>query len=251
MPISLPESGWQKFRRSTGLHDILAGVISAGGLFVAAGRFFVTDAPGWGWFTSGMGVLGLVVQGLKSRKLIQELQRDDSVHELQGCLQTLETILLGPDLDPERRAAAGLRLTIHVPDGRGSLVQVIGYVGDQRGGSGARRTIPENVGIIGHAYREAQLIPGKLEVLADRRTSNDYDEYIEQMVTDYGFTADTARKLNPATMSWLAIAIPGNANVEGVLYCDSKLPDFFSDARKEDILHATVGIAYFVGLRYS
>jgi hypothetical protein len=52
-------------------------------------------------------------------------------------------------------------------------------------------------------------------------------------------------------MSWLAIAIPGNANVEGVLYCDSKLPDFFSDARKEDILHATVGIAYFVGLRYS
>jgi hypothetical protein len=250
MPISLPESNWEKFKRSTGPHDLLTAAINAGGLVAASGRFFVINALGWGWFTVAMAGLGLAVQGLKARTLLAELERQDSLHDLQGCLQTLETIVLGPDIEPVRRAAAGLRLTIHVPNGDGSLVQVMGYVGDQRGGAGAGRMMPETVGIVGEAYRQAKLQPN-LQVFADKRTSNDHEAFVAQMVTDYAFTPDAARRLSPATMSWIAIAIPHDGDVEGVLYCDSKKPDFFTEGRKEDILHATVGIAYFVGLRYS
>jgi putative methionine-R-sulfoxide reductase with GAF domain len=47
------------------------------------------------------------------------------------------------------------------------------------------------------------------------------------------------------------IAITNNGQVRGVLYCDAKKADFFTDARREDIVHAMAGIAYFVGLRYS
>jgi hypothetical protein len=250
MPISLPESAWGKFTRSTGPYDLAAAVVNAGGLLGAAGRFFISDALGWGLFMAGTAAAGLGVQGLKARALFTRLQQDQSVHDLEGCLHTLETILLGPDLEPSRRSAAGLRLTIHVPDGKGNLVQAMNYVGDQRGG-GAGRSMPENVGIVGQAYRQARLEPA-LQVLEDHRTTENYDDFVNQMVSDYGFSPEAARQLNAATMSWLAIAIPHHdGRVEGVLYCDSKQADFFIDARREDVLHATVGIAYFVGLRYA
>jgi hypothetical protein len=251
MAISLPESRWEKFKRSTAPHDLFSGLVTAGGSIAAAGRFFVIDAPRWGWFTLATAIAGLVVQGFKARSVLQQLDREDSRHPLQGCLHTLETVLLGAELEPARRVAAGLRLTVHVPDGKGQLVQAVAYVGDQRGGPGEGRVMPETVGIVGQAFREAQLNPLRLEVLADKRTGGDYDAFVAQMVTDYGFTLEGAKKLNPATMSWLAIAIPHDGKVEGILYCDSKEPEFFTDPRKEDILHATVGIAYFVGLRYS
>lgn len=251
MTISLPESNWSKFKRSTGPYDLATAVVNAGGLLAAAGRFFLSDAFGWGTFTAGTAFAGLAVQSLKARALFTQLQRDQSLHDLQGCLHTLETVLLGLDLESQRRAAAGLRLTVHVPDGKGNLVQVMNYVGDQRGRRGAGRTMPENVGIVGQAYRQAKLEPG-LQVLEDHRTTENYDDFIAQMVTEYGFTPEAARELSGATMSWLAVAIRHYTGlVEGVLYCDSKQPDFFTESRQEDILHATIGIAYFVGLRYS
>ena len=99
---------------------------------------------------------------------------------------------------------------------------------------------------------QVQLDPNKLEIFHDSRTSADHDAFVSQMVRDYSFSTASARALNPATMSWVAVAFrEADGTVAGVLYCDSKQPDFFTDARQEDILHATVGIAYFVGLRYS
>ena len=250
MPISIPEPAWDKFKRSTGPYDLAAAVVTAGGLLGAAGRFLITDALGWALFTAGTAAAGLGVQGLKARALFTQLRRDHSVHDLEGCLHTLETILLGPDLEPSRRSAAGLRLTIHVPDGKGNLVQAMNYIGDHRGG-GAGRSMPENVGIVGQAYRQAKLEPA-LQVLEDHRTTENYDDFVNQMVTDYAFSPEAARQLSAATMSWLAIAIPHHdGRVEGVLYCDSKQADFFTDSRREDVLHATVGIAYFIGLRYA
>ena len=251
MPISLPESAWRKFKRSTGPYDLATAVVNAGGLLAAAGQFFVWDALGWGLFTASTAAAGLGVQGLKARALFRQLQRDRSLHDLEGCLHTLETILLGTDLAPPRRAEVGLRLAIHVPDGTGNLVQAMNYVGDQRSGGGAGRSMPENVGIVGQAYRQAKLEP-TLQVLEDHRTTEHYADFVNQMVTDYAFSPEAARQLSAATMSWLAIAIPHHdGRVEGVLYCDSKQAGFFTDVRQADILHATVGIAYFIGLRYA
>lgn len=226
-------------------------MVNAGGLLGAAGRFFLSDALGWGLFTAGTAAAGLTVQGFKARALVTQLGRDQSLHDLEGCLHTLETILLGPDLEPSRRSTAGLRLTVHVPDGSGNLVQAMNYIGDQRGSGGAGRCMPENVGIVGQAYRQAKLEP-TLQVLEDHRITEHYDDFVNQMVTGYAFSPEAARQLSAATMSWLAIAIPHHeGRVEGVLYCDSKEAEFFTDARQADILHATVGIAYFIGLRYA
>lgn len=249
MPIAGPQSAWARFRKTTAVYDLWSGAIGAGGLLVSAARFFTTGNSGWGWFVVVLAVVVLIVQGFKARATYGQQAQKESVHELQGCLQTLETVLLGPDLEPAKRQRAGLRLTVHIPDGN-SLVQAMDYVGDQRTPKGAGRRLPENMGVIGQAYQQAKLT-GSIEIHCEYRASEDYDAFLSQMVRDYAFTLEAAQKLHAGTKSWLAVPILNAGTVEGVVYCDSKLPDFFTDARQEDVLHAMAGIAYFVGLRYS
>jgi hypothetical protein len=225
--------------------------ITAGGLFGTAARFFYTNDRGWGFFTASLGVLALVVQGFKARAAYLEQVRKDSIHELEGCLHTLETVLLGADIEPAKRAAAGLRLTIYIPDGSGKLEQAMDYVGDQRTSNAAGRKIPENVGVAGQAFRHAQLHPDDPKLFQGARVGPDQAAFIAQMVADYSFSAADARKLNAETQSWIGFAIVGNGKIHGVLYCDSKQADFFTLSRRNDVLHGVVGIAYFVGLRYS
>ena len=253
MPIAGPQSNWQKFKQSTVPYDVGAAVLSGVSLVGTSAAAFARGDQVWGRIGLGLAALNVVVLLGKARATWLEQVRKKSTHELQGCLHTLESVLLGPDLEPAKRLAAGLRLTVHVPDGQAQLQQVMAYVGDQRAGDKtAGRKFPENVGVVGQAYRAAQLDPNKLEIFHDSRTSADHDAFVSQMVRDYSFSTASARALNPATMSWVAVAFrEADGTVAGVLYCDSKQPDFFTDARQEDILHATVGIAYFVGLRYS
>lgn len=249
MGIAGPETRWQKFRKTTAPFDAAAAILGGGGFAATAAAAFARGDQVWGGVGIILAFAAVGLQLAKARATYLEQVRKDSTHELQGCLHTLETILLGPDM--ANRAAAGLRLTIHRPDGRGSLEQVMEYVGNRRAtDKTVGRKLPETVGVIGQAYREAQLDPGKLEVFHDFRTGPDHDAFVAQMVRDYSFSRKAAERLHPATMSWVAIAIPNEGGVEGVLYCDSKQADFFTDARKEDILHATAGIAYFIGLRY-
>lgn len=254
MTISGPESGWEKLWKTTAVYDLGAAIVAAGGLAAGGGRFLSTGERFWGWVMMALALFALTVHALKARRTYRDQLEKDSIHELRGCLMTLDAVLLGPDLDPARRTAVGLRLTIHIPDGEDSLVQALDYVGDQRlpAGGGVGRRLSSNVGIVGRAYRQAQLDPDAPQsILSDSRETENYDAFLDQMIREYGFAPDVARQLNPATMSWAAVAISTRGTVEGVLYCDSKVADFFSDSRKEDILHATAGIAYFVGLRYS
>lgn len=250
MAIAGPETPWETFKRTTGFFDVGAAVVTFGASVPAAYRFFSTGDDRWGWFVIGMATLALIVQCGKAYHAYQEQRCKDSVHELQGCLHTLETVLLGPDLDPKRRFDAGLRLTIHTPDGQGYLKQVMDYVGDQRAQTAIGRRMPENAGVAGHAYQQARLQPPQPQLFYGCRTTSDYDAFLGLMVSSYAFTLDGARKLNPATMAWLALAITNGGQVHGVLYCDAKQADFFTDSRREDILNAMAGIAFFVGLRY-
>jgi hypothetical protein len=131
------------------------------------------------------------------------------------------------------------------------LEQALEYVGDQRKTRTAGRRMKISLGVVGKAYRDALSNPGRHESFADARMSPDYEAFLNQMVREYGYTKEGARALDHQTQSWFAFAIVAAGTIEGVLYCDSTKPDFFSDSRIQDIEHAIAGIAYFVHLRYS
>jgi putative methionine-R-sulfoxide reductase with GAF domain len=71
------------------------------------------------------------------------------------------------------------------------------------------------------------------------------------MKTVYGFDDDRAKMLSKQTRSWIAVPlISSRGDIEGVLYCDSKQRDFFNDERKNAVMYAAVGIAFYVAVKY-
>jgi hypothetical protein len=44
-----------------------------------------------------LALFALTVHGLKARRIYRDQIEKDSIHELRGCLMTLEAVLLGPD----------------------------------------------------------------------------------------------------------------------------------------------------------
>jgi hypothetical protein len=246
MSIPTPESGWTRFWKSETPWDLLsagAGLGTGGG---ATYKFFTTDplvdpnAYTWGWIVgSGVLVAGLSQVG----KGVQRYRREsakNSTHDLAGCLHTMNAVLLG-DSDSK---TVGLRSTVHVPDGS-DLVQALDYVGDQRKKNTQGRRMPVNVGAIGKALREKS-------ISCACRTTDNHEDFVRQMITSYSFSEEQARNLDASTMSWMAVPLKGERDaVAGVLYCDCQERDFFSDERQRLLAFAAVGIAYFVGLRYS
>jgi hypothetical protein len=92
MTIAGPETRWQKFRKTTALFDLGAGVVTFGASIPAAYRFFSAGDARWGWFVIAMAALALALQCGKAHRTYQQQVRKDSVHELQGCLHALETV---------------------------------------------------------------------------------------------------------------------------------------------------------------
>jgi hypothetical protein len=168
----------------------------------------------------------------------------ESVHELSGCLHTLHGVLsagVHPPLDPR------LRITIHVPTtDKRQLQQVTEYVGDERAGDGkAGRYFPSNCGIIGRAFQE------KRDVLAASRVSGNTEDYIRTLVDEYHYTEPQARALNASSMSWLVVSLKNHiGEIEGIVYCDSVDPAFFTGQRQFVAGCAGQGIARFVARRY-
>jgi hypothetical protein len=76
-------------------------------------------------------------------------------------------------------ADGGLRSTIHVPDGDDTLVQVLDYVGDQRGGATKGRRFSVSCGAIGKACRERQACGGA-------RDTEDREAFIRELIREYG-----------------------------------------------------------------
>ena len=116
-----------------------------------------------------------------------------SIHELEGCLNTLHAMI-------SRRGTSGasLWMTLHVPIQRGQrLEQIMDYVSDDESlRSGAGRKFPAQSGVIGVALRE------KEPILAVRQNS-DHQAYIHELKRDWSYTDADARKTNPATMRYL------------------------------------------------
>jgi hypothetical protein len=79
-----------------------------------------------------------------------------------------------------------------------------------------------------------------------------YEDYIRELVENWNFTEGDARRLNPATMAWMAVPITNlSGTLEGVLYLDATDRDFFTEERQWLAIQATTGIAKFVARRYT
>jgi hypothetical protein len=202
---------------------------------------FTTSPPlvFWG-IVAGIGaVVAFLAQLGRAKSTYSQLAVKDSVHELAGCVHTLNAILIGADRD----ALQGLPLTVHAVDGD-YLVQILDYVGNQRkAGTKARRT-PIHCGVIGKACGEKAAFSGC-------RTTDNHEDFVRQIVKHYGFDLERAKALDASTQAWIAAPlIKGDGSVEGVLYCDSLQRDFFTEDRCVAIGYAAVGIVFFVGKRY-
>jgi hypothetical protein len=236
MPIPGPPKGWRWALAQTGTYGILIAICASAIGFSAVFNYW-NQGRVWLTVLVSIGTLGVlcftVIQHLVG---LAAARKKDSMHELEGCLYTLHAVLRPPD-------QCKLRLAVHRPVAD-ALEQVTEYIGDTPKPRRIGRKFPANAGIIGKAFREK-------ETFVARRVNDDYDAYIRELVTDWNYTEERARLLNPGAMAWMASPLVEGAKVEAVLYLDVNQREFFTAERQEHVLSATRGIAVFIGRRYS
>ena len=129
--------------------DLLTAIAGLGAGAAGAYRFFTTDpatdpnAINWAWgLAIGVGV-ALVGQLGKTVIKYRHDASKKSLHDLAGCLHTLNAILAGA-FDEKK---LGLRSTVWVPSAdKQELIQALDYVGNQRKKNKAGRKSPQRSG---------------------------------------------------------------------------------------------------------
>lgn len=241
MAIPRPKRGWRWLLTQAATFDIaIAGFAAVVGL-TSAVNYGLQRHPWLAAVVGGATVIVLVLAAVRGVITLKEASKKESTHELEGCLHTLHAVL-----DPAEDQVSGrLRLALHVPVGD-MLEQVTEYIGDRPKPGRVGRRFPANAGIIGSCYRtNAHLVASRAGIT--------YQEYVQELVNDWNYTEERAKKLNPATMAWMAVPFydRDRGRVDAVLYLDSQLADFFSETRQELVLAAVNGIAVFIGKRYT
>ena len=224
-------------------YDILNALLGMAAACVAAFKFFRDGQSALGVLAIGIALLVATVAITKAVVQWNVSKREESVHELEGCLETLRAILLQgvKETDPN----PDLRLTVHVPvPGRAELEQAVDYVGSTRWPGTAGRTFSAECGVIGKAFREK-------EAKVWQRQNDNYERYVDELVKVWSYNAEAARKVDKSRVAGMAIPITDEADhVVGVLYMDVLERDFFTDDRKADAIYATSGIASYIRRRY-
>ena len=162
-----------------------------------------------------------------------------SLHELEGCLHTLHAMI--------HKENTHAWITLHVPIEKGQrFEQLLDYVSNDSSYSyGVGRKFAAQSGVIGAALNV------KDAALAVRQ-NNDYEAYIRELKAHWAYTDADARKINPATMSAFAAPLTNyHGDVGCVLYCGSTDRDLFTPEVIALIGKACIGIALFIGKRYS
>ena len=238
MTIPRPARGVRWLFFQTASYDILIAVFASAIGFSSAENYYSQGRIRLALLTA-VGVVGVVCFTLLKQLIsLSAARAQASTHELEGCLYTLRAVLA-----PE--TGVRLRLAIHVPVGE-NFEQVTEYIGDTPKPGRVGRQFPINAGIIGKAYREKDVFVG-------RRVSDDYEAYVRELISDWNYTEERARRLNPGAMEWMALPVNDSERqrVEAVLFLDVNQRDFFTAERQELILAGLSGIAVFVGRRYA
>jgi hypothetical protein len=229
------------------LYDVLLALMALAPLAYAIHKAETDKDDVWVWRLSAVGAFVCAVTLAKIVATIVKQGMAESRHDLEGCLHTLHSILTD-GVEQEH----GLRITVHVPVVRKKnkmLQQVTEYVGDPRGnhrGKSAGRVLASNKGIIGRALGSATT-----DCLVASRDTENLPTYIAALQEEWHFTEVEARRLDASAMSWMTIRLKdGEGNVQGIVYCDSILKDFFTEERQGLAIATCAGIARFVRKRY-
>ncbi|HEX8242130.1 MAG TPA: hypothetical protein VF541_01495 [Longimicrobium sp.] len=202
----------------------------------------------FGWLlVGGIGWLAVasVVKVLHAHAQDREQKRRDDYDGLRGALHVLYG-LVGTRAAIGPRDHGRLRITIHrvvQPAAKGGaaeeLEQVLPYLGGAGSGPGRRFSIRS--GVIGKAVRVKAAV-------AASRASEDYEQFLVELVRDWAYTEHDARQLSPDRRAWMAVPVfdPKGAVVAAVVYLDSNSTDFFTPELREVILEACSGIATYV-----
>lgn len=143
-----------------------------------------------------------------------------------------------------------LRITIHrtmpASSGRGGieeLEQLLPYVGGTGAPAGRRFSIRS--GVIGKAARKKAVIAVVCE-------SENYQDFVKELVREWAYTEDEARKLTPDRRAWMAVPIlAADESVAAVVYLHSNVRDFFTPALVQLIVNSCHGITSYVREVYS
>ncbi len=201
-------------------------------------NYYLQGRTNLAWL-AGLGTVGVVAFTLWKQVIsLNAARAQNSTHELEGCLYTLRAVLAPPP-------GVRLRLAIHVPVGE-NFEQVTENIGDRPKPGRVGRQFPINAGIIGKAYRERAVFVG-------RRVNDDYEAYLHELITDWNYTEERARWLNPGAMEWMALPVydTERQRVQAVLFLEASQRGFFTSDRQELVLAGLSGIAVFVGKRYA
>ena len=191
------------------------------------------------WWIFGCALFMGLASLIKAIVSFLDANEKDSTNRLVGPLQVLRAQL---NLIEQN---ADVRLTVHVPNKKGThLVQAIDYIGNSsRQAKGtARRKVPVNAGIIGRAFREK-------EMQIAHRNGDRTEDYLNELVTKWSFDKEAAAKVDTTARSWVAIPLfAEEEEVVGVLYADSRCPDFFKGRSAVNICYTGArGIARTFG----
>ena len=207
--------------------------------------------PWWqyvAWFLTIAGV-GLVFyyKYLRAKERDSRAVQAKSPEGLSGCANVICEMLKHHQAE-EVQDDGTFRVTIFrvVEPAMGQpateLEQVIDYLGKQPA-AGSGRVFPIFAGVIGRAARTGEPQLGK-------RTATTDEDYIAEIVSDWGYPEAMARAMTLDRRSFIAVPIKGaDDKVIGIVYADSKLESAF-EATQNEFIASCNGVASYIKERY-
>lgn len=204
-----------------------------------------------GWWLAGATAwlaLASLIKVLHAAAQDRDRKRSEEYDGLRGALCVLyETVRRGAGV--ESVGDGTLRVTIHRvvwPTKKGAaaeqLEQLLPYIGGSGGAPGRRFSIYS--GVSGRAARDRTVV----EV---SRRSEEYPEFVRELVRDWAYTEETARAVAPDRQSWMGVPILSvDLAVTAVVYLDSSVPGFFTAAVQQLVGNACSGLATYIGEAY-
>lgn len=202
---------------------------------------------GLGWLlVAGIGWLAAasVARVLHAHAQDREQKRREDYDGLLGAMHVLYGLVSArAGIAPHEHGR--LRITIHrvVPPASNAgsadeLEQMLPYIGGSGGGAGRRFSIRS--GVTGWAVRTKAAV-------ATARDSDDHESFIAELVRNWAFTEDDARRITSDRRAWMAVPVVGrNRAVAAVVFLDSDDRTLFTSELQKIIVDACSGITSYV-----